>query len=200
MIGTSGKFGKPTMLLSFPGCFRAIMLLAALLAWPAEAAFAQLELDTVSSLPVPTNEEEEKALDQKLLLALFHPLVGRYPVEDEREDLTFRNFFTFGWHVGWGEPEEGPADAPRFRLMRIQRAFWEREVRLTYNRAFGVEGGTLDAQEGEVELELPISRRFLIEFEGGFGVRGRICRASAKWRVMGYQWRRLEDHPRSDAF
>ncbi len=37
----------------------------------------------------------------------------------------------YGWSEGWAEPDEGPQDAPRFRLLRIQRAFWEREVRFT---------------------------------------------------------------------
>ena len=74
-------------------------------------------------------EEEAKCIDQRLLLAVFHPLVERYPAEKEWHDLTFTDFCTEGWHVGWKEPEEGPDDSVRSRLLRIQPAFWERELR-----------------------------------------------------------------------
>ena len=115
---------------------------------------------------LPSEEkEEEKRFDQRLLIALFRPVVERYPAEKERQDLTFWNFFSYGWDVGWKEPEEGPDDAPRFRLLRIQRAYWEREIRLFHNYTFGMNGGALDRQEVEMEIELPVSRRFLIEFE-----------------------------------
>ncbi len=117
-------------------------------------------------------EEEPKCLDQRLLLALFHPLVEKYPAEKERQDLTFKNFFTDGWHTGWKEPEEGPDDALRSRLLRIQPAFWEREVRLAYNYTFGADSGEVDEQEIPMGLELPISRRFLIEFEQAVTGRG----------------------------
>ncbi|MEW6657286.1 MAG: hypothetical protein AB1424_01370 [Thermodesulfobacteriota bacterium] len=86
-----------------------------------------------------------------------------------RRDLTLGNFFSYGWKEGWAEPEEGPNDAPRFRLLRIQRAFWERELRGFYNFTFRAKKKGADEQEGEFELELPISRRFLIEFEWGVG-------------------------------
>ncbi|HXG20079.1 MAG TPA: hypothetical protein VNN62_13525 [Methylomirabilota bacterium] len=105
---------------------------------------------------------------QRLLRFVFTPIIDRYPPEERRQDLGLTNFFTAGWTAGWAEPEEGPDDAPRFRLLRLQRAFWEREVRLTYNHTFGADDGEVEEQEGEVELELPISRRLLIEFEGGF--------------------------------
>ncbi|MGE0827326.1 MAG: hypothetical protein AB7G75_09590 [Candidatus Binatia bacterium] len=112
--------------------------------------------------------QEELFFHQRLLRFVFTPIIDRYPPEERRQDLGLRNFFTEGWTDGWAEPDEGPDDAPRFRLLRMQRAFWEREVRLTYNHTFGADGGEVDEQEGEFELELPISRRFLIEFEGGF--------------------------------
>jgi hypothetical protein len=112
--------------------------------------------------------QEDLFFHQRLLRFVFTPVIDRYPPEEHRQDLSLGNFFTVGWTEGWAEPEEGPDDAPRFRLLRIQRAFWEREVRLTYNHTFGAEDGRVDEQEGEVELELPLSRRFLIEFEGGF--------------------------------
>jgi hypothetical protein len=105
---------------------------------------------------LPSEEkEEEKRFDQRLLIALFRPVVERYPAEKERQDLTFWNFFSYGWDVGWKEPEEGPDDAPRFRLLRIQRAYWEREIRLFHNYTFGMNGGALDRQEVEMEIELP---------------------------------------------
>ncbi|HEV8716374.1 MAG TPA: hypothetical protein VGX03_26575 [Candidatus Binatia bacterium] len=112
--------------------------------------------------------QEDLFFHQRLLRFVFRPVIDRYPPEEHRQDLGLRNFFTEGWTAGWAEPEEGPDDAPRFRLLRMQRAFWEREVRLTYNHTFGAEDGEVDEQEGEFELELPLSRRFLIEFEGGF--------------------------------
>lgn len=104
---------------------------------------------------------------QRLLGFLTSPLINLFPPEKTRQDLSLRNFFTYGWQQGWDEPEEGPQDAPRFRLLRIQRAFWERELRATYNFTFRANKNQADGQEGEFELELPISRRFLIEFEGG---------------------------------
>jgi hypothetical protein len=39
------------------------------------------------------------------------------------------------------------------------------EVRFVDPYTFGADGGTLDEQEVEMEVELPVSRRFLIEFE-----------------------------------
>ncbi len=112
--------------------------------------------------------QEDLFFHQRLLRFVFRPVIDHYPPEEHRQDLSLGNFFTVGWTEGWAELDEGPDDAPRFRLLRIQRAFWEREVRLTYNHTFGAEDGEVDEQEGEVELELPLSRRFLIEFEGGF--------------------------------
>lgn len=114
------------------------------------------------------SSQEERHSYQRFLSSLFEPIIGKYPPEESRKDLNLDNFSSYGWTQGWEEPEEGPEDAPRFRLLRIQRAFWEREVRLTFNHAFGADDGEYDEQEGEVELELPISRRFLIEFETGF--------------------------------
>lgn len=124
-----------------------------------------LSYPTCAAPPEAHQEEEEKCLDQRLLLGLVRPLVDKYPAEKQRQDLTFKNFFTYGWDVGWKEPDEGPNDAPRFGLLRIQRAFWEREIRLVHSYTFGVDGGAADEQELEMEVELPINRRFLIEFE-----------------------------------
>ena len=119
-----------------------------------------------------TPQQEKLWPHQKLFRTLFNPVIGLFEPEETRQDLGFYNFFSYGWTQGWAEPDEGPEDAPRFRLLRIQRAFWEREVRLTYNYTFGADNGGADEQEGEFELELPINRRFLIEFEGAFvGVR-----------------------------
>jgi hypothetical protein len=124
--------------------------------------------ETVSAVATPAPPQEDLFLHQRLLRFVFKPVIDRYPSEERRQDLRLSNFFSVGWTEGWAEPDEGPDDAPRFRLLRMQRAFWEREVRLTYNHTFGAEDGEVDEQEGEFELELPISRRFLIEFEGGF--------------------------------
>ena len=110
-------------------------------------------------------QEEEKQFDQRMLMALFRPVVEIFPAEKERQDLTFGNFFSYGWHAGWKEPEEGPNDAPRIRLLRIQEAVWEREIRLIHNYVFGMNEEERDRQEVEGEISLPVSRRFLIEFE-----------------------------------
>lgn len=109
--------------------------------------------------------EEMKSTDQRALLELFGPVVNNFPAEPKRRDLTVGNFVSYGWNVGWKEPDEGAEDAPRFRLLRIQRAFWEREIRIVSPYAFGTDRGTANELEVETEIELPISRRFLIEFE-----------------------------------
>jgi hypothetical protein len=121
-----------------------------------------------AALPmVETPLEEKLYTHQRLFRSLFDPIIDRYPPEESRKNLGLDNFFDYGWTQGWAEPDEGPDDAPRFRLLQIQRAFWERELRLTYNYTFGADDGEADEQEGEFELELPISRRFLVEFEWG---------------------------------
>jgi hypothetical protein len=137
-------------------------------ALPSEAVASQspLPLLTENRNPIPSAKPDEPPL-QDLLRTLFDPVVGWYKPEAKRSNLGIGNFFTYGWTEGWSEPEEGPDDAPRFRLLRIQRAFWERGLRLTYNFAFRPDARGTEEQEGEFELELPISRRFLIEFEGG---------------------------------
>jgi len=120
------------------------------------------------SQPGPTSSpsaEEPKSGDQRLLFDLFRPVTGNFPAEQKRRDLTFENFFSYGWNVGWKEPDEGPQDAPRFRLLRIQRAFWEREIRVATPYAFGTNSGTVNELEVEMEIELPVNRRFLIELE-----------------------------------
>jgi Putative MetA-pathway of phenol degradation len=142
-------------------CVYVILILADLLAFLPLAEAQVLQPGPTS----PPSAEEPKSGDQRLLFDLFRPIVGNFPVERKRKDLTFGNFFSYGWDVAWTEPEEGPDDAPRFRLMRIQRAFWEREVRIFSPYAFGTDGGTADELEIEMEIELPVNRRFLIEFE-----------------------------------
>ncbi len=146
-------------------------------------AVAQLDLAMAAEHPAPAEvkpetpaypaspsssggeQEEEKQFDQRMLMALFRPVVGMFPAEKERQDLTLGNFFSYGWHAGWEEPEEGPDDAPRIRLLRIQEAVWEREIRLIHNYVFGMNEEELDRQEVEGEISLPVSRRFLVEFE-----------------------------------
>ena len=146
-------------------------------------AVAQLDLAMAAEHPAPAEvkpetpahpaspsspgeeQEEEKQFDQRMLMALFRPVVKMFPAEKERQDLTLGNFFSYGWQAGWKEPEEGPDDAPRIRLLRILEAVWERDIRLTHNYIFGVNGEESDSQEVAMEIALPISRRFLIEFE-----------------------------------
>lgn len=142
-------------------CVYVTLILANLLAFLPIAEAQVLQPGPTSS----PSAEEPKSGDQRILLDLFRPIVGNFPVGQKRQDLTFQNFFSYGWNVGWSEPDEGPNDAPRFRLMRIQRAFWEREVRLVSPYAFATDGGTADELEVEMEIELPVNRRFLIEFE-----------------------------------
>jgi hypothetical protein len=133
--------------------------------------------------PVSTGPTQERPfLHQRFLRAVTASLVNFYPPDSRRKDLGFSDFFTYGWTAGWTEPHEGPDHAPRFRLLRIQRAFWERELRLTYNFALRSGGQSADEQEGEFELELPISRRLLIEFEGG-AVGSRPAGHSWRWRA-----------------
>ena len=115
------------------------------------------------------HEEHEAPLPhQKVLRSAFGSISNPYPVESdaEKKDLGFCNFWSYGWTQGWEEAEWGPTDATRFRLLNIKQAFWERELRLTYAYADDAEGGEAHEQEMEFELELPMSRRFMIEFEG----------------------------------
>lgn len=93
--------------------------------------------------------QEDLFFHQRLLRLVFKPIIDRYPSEEHRQDLGLRNFFTAGWTEGWAEPEEGPDDSPRFRLLRMQRAFWEREVRLTYNHTFGAPDLSRRDQRGD---------------------------------------------------
>lgn len=55
-----------------------------------------LSYPTCAAPPEAHQEEEEKCLDQRLLLGLVRPLVDKYPAEKQRQDLTFKNFFTYG--------------------------------------------------------------------------------------------------------
>jgi hypothetical protein len=152
-------------------------------ALPSEAVASQSPLSLLTrNRNLISSAKPEKPPLQDLLRTLFDPVVGWYKPEVKRSDLGFGNFFTYGWTEGWSEPEEGPNDAPRFRLLRIQRAFWERELRLTYSFAFRPDARGNDEQEGEFELELPISRRFLIEFESGVAATRRTGRS---WIAQG---------------
>jgi len=150
---------------------RYLLPILVFLASCAVGAYLQGSLAVAAEAPEKTQENAASAglpyPYQQLLAGLTSPLINLFPPEKTRQDLTLGNFFTYGWKQGWSEPEEGPQDAPRFRLLRIQRAFWERELRAAYNFTFRANKRQADGQEGEFELELPISRRFLIEFEGG---------------------------------
>ena len=123
---------------------------------------------TTSPSAVADNDTETGDMPhQRVLRIITRPIVDWFEPEPQASDLTLGNFLSYGWTEAWTEPHEGPDDAPRFRLLRIQRAFWERELRLTYSYAFDADQGRADEQEGEFELEMPVSRRFLIEIEGG---------------------------------
>jgi hypothetical protein len=152
------------------------VLALALNARPAQAQPASSDLAAAAN-PEPAatagpsavagnDAETPNLLHQRVLRIITGSVVDWFEPEPHRNDLTIRNFLSYGWTEAWTEPDEGPADAPRFRLLRIQRAFWERELRLTYNYAFDADEGRADEQEGEFELEMPVSRRFLIEIEG----------------------------------
>ncbi len=80
--------------------------------------------------------------------------------------LTLSNFFSEGWKFGsWEEPAEEPDRSPRFKLLKISAPVFEREVRMNYSFTNNGDGGKIDEHELELELEVPVSRRLLIEVE-----------------------------------
>ena len=89
--------------------------------------------------------------------------------QEEHENkpvLSLSNFFSEGWKFGsWEETEQEPDQSPRFRLLKMPAVVFEREVRLNYSYTNNGDGGKHDEHELEFELEVPVSRRFLIEIE-----------------------------------
>ncbi|MDO8136792.1 MAG: transporter [Candidatus Brocadiales bacterium] len=84
--------------------------------------------------------------------------------KERPKELTLSNF-TQGWLTPWQEPEEGPNQSPCFRLLKIPATVFEREVRMNYSFTNNEEDGKLDEHEWELEFEMPVSRRLLIEVE-----------------------------------
>ncbi|MFQ5862576.1 MAG: transporter [Candidatus Brocadiales bacterium] len=101
-----------------------------------------------------------------LITILFPAFLQAQEVSEKRPDLTLSNFFSEGWEfTWWEEPERGPDQAPRFRLLKIPATVFEREVRMNYSFTNNGDSGKLDEHEWELEFEMPVSRRLLIEVE-----------------------------------
>ncbi len=101
-----------------------------------------------------------------LLTSLFPALLQAEELSGEKPDLTLSNFFSEGWQVGqWEEPEQESDQSPRFRLLKIPATVFEREVRMNYSFTNNGDTGKLDEHEWELEFEVPVSRRLLLEVE-----------------------------------
>lgn len=101
-----------------------------------------------------------------LFAVSFSPYLQAREASEKMPDLTFSNFFSDGWKFGsWEEPAEEPDQAPRFKLLKIPAAVFEREVRMNYSFTNNGDQHSLDEHEWEFEFEMPVSRRLLIEVE-----------------------------------
>jgi len=101
-----------------------------------------------------------------LFIISFSPFLQAQEVSEKKPDLTLSNFFSEGWKfTWWEEPEQEPDQAPRFRLLKIPATVFEREVRMNYSFTNNGDSGKLDEHEYELEFEMPVSRRLLIEVE-----------------------------------
>ncbi len=101
-----------------------------------------------------------------LFIISFSPVLQAHEASGKRPDLTLSNFFSEGWKFAWWEePEQESDQAPRFRLLKIPATVFEREVRMNYSFTNNGDSGKLDEHEYELELEMPVSRRLLIEVE-----------------------------------
>lgn len=78
-----------------------------------------------------------------------------------------RKLFQLWLEPGLERARGGAERRPALSAAPHSTRFLERELRLAYNFTIRGDEPSADEQEGEFELELPISRRFLIEFEGG---------------------------------
>lgn len=101
-----------------------------------------------------------------LTIILFPTFLQAQTTSEKRPALTLSNFFSEGWEFSWWEePMEGPAQSPRFRLLKIPATVFEREVRMNYSFTNNADSGKQDEHEWELEFEMPVSRRLLIEVE-----------------------------------
>lgn len=100
------------------------------------------------------------------IITLFPAFSQAQEMFQKKPALTLANFFSEGWKFSWWEePEEGPDQSPRFRLLKIPATVFEREVRMNYSFTNNGDKGKLDEHEWELEFEMPVSRRLLIEVE-----------------------------------
>lgn len=104
------------------------------------------------------------------LLSSYFPssLHGSEEFSEKKPDLTLSNFFSEGWKfTQWEEPEqeEDQDQAPRFRLLKIPATVFEREIRMNYSFTNNGDRGRVDEHEWEFEIEIPVSRRLLLEVE-----------------------------------
>ncbi len=102
-----------------------------------------------------------------ILSSYFHfSLYGAEEFSEKKSDLTLSNFFSEGWKfMQWEEPEQEPDQAPRFRLLKIPATVFEREIRMNYSFTNNGDRGEVDEHEWEFEIEIPVSRRLLLEVE-----------------------------------
>src|SRR3990170_7031536 len=101
-----------------------------------------------------------------LFTSLLSALLQAEELSGKKPDITLSNFFSEGWKFGqWEEPEQEPDQSPRFRLLKIPATVFEREVRMNYSFTNNGDSGKIDEHEYELELEMPVSRRLLIEVE-----------------------------------
>lgn len=103
-----------------------------------------------------------------LVLSSYFPssLHGSEEFSEKKPDLTLSNFFSEGWKfTQWDEPEQEPDQAPRFRLLKIPATVFEREIRMNYSFTNNGDRGEVDEHEWEFEIEIPVSRRLLLEVE-----------------------------------
>ena len=101
-----------------------------------------------------------------LIITLLPAFLQAQEISEKRPDLNLSNFFSEGLKFSWWEePEEGPDQSPRFRLLNIPATAFEREVRMNHSFTSNADGGKLDEHVWELEFEMPLSRRLLIEVE-----------------------------------
>ena len=86
---------------------------------------------------------------------------------EEPSDLTLWNFFSDGWDHRF-EPRSRNDRAPRFHLYKVQQPFLDREIRFNHFFVKGADNGEVDDNELNAEIEIPFTRRFMLDFEPGY--------------------------------